>query len=254
MDARRFQQRVLLLVVWLAALCSHAARIAAPLPLDVQFVGNPHFDILVVTVLEFDQSNAAGHKLTTATLRVEETLRGTTGRQQFRAVFDQRPGMSDSVFGDVGVGEKLIVFTALPGASPVTIPVAYAFSDDTKQVILRGMAPPERAWGIQVLLFLAVVALPIVSLVILLVCRAVKMPAGRHVGLRVLAIALCTITFPVYAYYESGISVHTNIRVDLLPLYLALLGNLAVLISGIVALFRKSRRPLTSPRISTSDQ
>ena len=107
----------------------------------------------------------------------------------------------------------------------------YRATADNLDVARLHMAPAERAGWLQLPLFLVIVTAPVAGIVL-----AVR--GRRRRGLYGLALAAAG----AYAVYESGISSYTNIRVDLLVVFPALVVMaLVVIVTPIVDLIRARR-------------
>lgn len=274
---RRWDLLALSLAILLPSVC-RSANSVYQFPISdfhEQLLNNPHFDIIVVRVVEIEEGHDTHGNPPRVSIEVMEVIRGDLRTKVLPAHFEAPPIPPEHYGKRIGryevlptaewagiqftppaIGQKLIVFTQQMRSDfrgPVQVIGAYEFSDENKNTVLRNMAPPERSGRIQFPLFLAMLALPVVALVLFGICWAVSLPFAVRALLRGLALLLCVAVFPIYLYYESGVSIHTNIRVDLLLLYPALLINIAVLVAGIVSVFMKRRKRTSEQPVPYSE-
>ena len=254
-----FGKLVVFILMCFFSFPSHAEHAVKSLPFkdvqDRQLLENPHFDIMVVSFLEVDGEKSTNANPPKGKMEVIEILRGSLKSRVIPAVFNS-PSIppehqkewisytkvipteewSNMPFKEPKIGERLIIFTQqlpLNPLEPAKIITAYEFSEDLKEMVIREMVPPERSGAVQLPLFLLILGIPLACLILLIVSiRSLNTKSNR------LTIFMSLMVFAIYAYYESGISIHTNIRVDLLLIYPALLGNVAILIVASAQLFR----------------
>jgi hypothetical protein len=207
------------------------AQVLDALVASEPLLGNPHFDVLVVTVVEMRDEGATNAAPPRGRVRVEQTLRGRPRRGEAAAVWQPpvrhadlepapsgRPAPSRPTaewqrrpLAAPGAGERVLVF-ALPaddGVLRVQSWAVYRATPENVATARRHMAPAERSWWLQGPIAVVLLALPVAGIVGLVRRRrwtyALPLAAGA-----------------LYAYYESGISIYSNIRVDLLLLWPAL--------------------------------
>ena len=216
-------------------------------PQSEYLLRNPHFDVLVVTILEVDDAGATNGNPPRIKVGVDEILRGGDRAPAIDA-FWRAPIYHEDLEGEAPhqlqpseawrtqplkgpeVGDRLIVFAVGGNDGPTAIEsaAAYRYSAANREIALRHMAK-ERAAEIQIPLFLAMMALPVLSLTLLRRARAAPASAKRP---RQTVAALAVVALGLYAYYEAGISAYSDIRIDLLLVWPALI---VAVVSGIRA-------------------
>jgi hypothetical protein len=208
---------------------------------------NPHFDAVVVSVLSSDDRGATNGDPPTSRVRVEEVLRGRGQPEFMRAVWQAQPGPGDyevtARFRDgeyvepvteerwyrepllgPGPGERLIVFYADEEADgSVSVQVAYRGTERNVTNAVANLAPPERSAWVQAPLFFVIVLSPVACLALFVLSLVRRFPDVLRRRFAVAVAPIPLLALLLYLYYESGISVYTNIRVDLLLVYPALL-------------------------------
>lgn len=98
----------------------------------------------------------------------------------------------------------------------------------------------DRTGWVQAPVALMILAAPVACLVLFALSLPRSVPEGGRRRLRLAVGLLPLAALGLYAFYESGVSVYTNIRVDLLLVYPALLVTLLSWPALIVAtLFRR---------------
>lgn len=136
-------------------------------------------------------------------------------------------------------GEKLIVFSlekqGIPNISAEVVDV-YKFTPENRQTVLDNMAPQKRSGVIQTPIFFIVLLTPIICLAFLIISQTKSFNLNKKKKIRLLIICCSAIVFGLYAFYESDISVWTNIRVDLLVIYPTLLLNTLILFVAFIQL------------------
>jgi hypothetical protein len=217
---------------------------------------NPAYDILVVTVLAVEAAGASNENPPRVELRVEEVLRGED-RSPTVIVAWQAPVFHEDVKDSGGVTEawkahplagpevatKLIVFSIGPTeAAGVQASSVYRFSPQNRTVVLEHAAT-ERGGRIQIPLFFMLLALPVVIVILFVRALSAKISQRAQRGLRQAVFALAVLTLGLYVFYESGISVYSNIRVDLIVVWPAV-G--AAMVVGVLSLFQLLFRPKAS--------
>ena len=195
---------------------SSAEPIEENVPPKSLLLDDPSWTILVVTV---DAPSKQNPDFTKKGFFVNEVLRGKLKKDYVHL----RWQLGGSKPRSLQAGDKLILFV-LPNRDKAIkdidaeITEVYKFSKANRETILNNMAPPERTSPIQLLLFLIVLSIPIILKII-----------KRH---GIPSIVLICMQFISYSIYESGISRHSNIRIDLLLVYPALLASIVILLSG----------------------
>lgn len=125
-------------------------------------------------------------------------------------------------------GDKLIVFV-LPNRDmrskgiDAEVTEVYKFFNANRETVLANMAPPERKASIQLPFLLMILFIPIF----------LKLQKRPHN----FSIVLILLQFVIYFTYESGISKHSSIRIDLLLVFPALISSLVI--------FLAKRKPTT---------
>ena len=241
------------LALLLAPALAFAAVVEERLPADHPLLHNPHFDIWVVTVVDVRAEGATNANPPTARVVVEDVLRGAGPRGPAAAVW--RGGQSAADFEPAVAGQasgvkpewktrplpgptprdRLIVFgrRTQDGGLGVESWAVFRDTPDNRETARRAMAPAERSGWVQGPAALALLAAPVVALLLL---RRGRRRRWNYV--------LAPAAGALYVFYESGISLYTNIRVDLLLIYPALattaLAVLVTLILDVVAVMRRS--------------
>ncbi len=192
---------------------SIAGEVLQQLPQDQPLLDNPHMSILVVTV---DKPRIGGFFVD---FFVDEVLRGDV-KDNYMYLKWQIPKPKDLQEGD-----KLIVIAYV---SPKTkkesyketeadVAGVYKFSNANRETVLKNMAPLERTGIYPTSLFLMILFIPIFL-------KVQKRPHN-------FSIVLILLQFVVYFIYESGISKYSNIRIDLLLVYPALISSLVIFLT-----------------------
>ena len=141
------------------------------------------------------------------------------------------------------VAAKLIVFSIGPTeAAGVQASSVYRFSPQNRAVVLEHAAT-ERGGRIQIPLFFMLLVLPVVIVILFVLALSEKISQRAQRGLRQAVFALAVLTLGLYVFYESGISVYSNIRVDLIVVWPAV-G--AAMVVGVLSLFQLLFRPKAS--------
>jgi hypothetical protein len=221
---------------------------------------NPHFDILVVTVVAVENGPFTNENPPQGTVRIDERLRG--GEKEgtvYPARWSGHIGAED--YADLGgerdgkwvmprikpewaqrplvapsPGDRIIVFAAgVAEFKSIWAQAAFRFSPENRDFAVAHMAPPERSAAIQTPAFLLVLLAPAICLILHFASRSTALSAHAKYCLRLTLWLVLVLTPNVYAFYESGISIYTNIRVDLLLLWPAI--GLTVLIGAASILF-----------------
>lgn len=229
------------------------ASVSAPLQ-------NPHFDILVVTVVSVEGGPFTNETPPQGVVRVDGTLRGGEKPGAVYPVrwsgrigaddYEDRGGMRDGSWVPPRIkpewhqrplappipGDRMIVFAAgVAEFKSIWAQAAFRFSPGNRDFALQHMAPPERGAAIQTPAFLLILLAPIACVVLHLRLRSPRVGARGKLRLR-LALWLALVLVPgVYAFYESGISIHSNIRVDLLLLWPAIALTLLIAAASILS-------------------
>ena len=237
------------------------------LPADEMLLDDPSWSIAVVTVQEVATNAVDG----AARLKVEKMLRGKIKAKQIeRAGWTTPPSEDLGLIQAARVAERLIHQTTKPNEwyqrseqmglhrGPLKVPAPgdklivmflenrdvrkelielqgiYRFSEQNQETVLKHMAPAERTGIFQLLAVLYILIVPFVCGYLeaapLVESRrhSKRRLERKHVPLLVL------VQFIAYAFYESGIPSSYSIRIDLIPIVLALV---AAAIVGVRSLF-----------------
>lgn len=240
----------------LIAFSSMTDGVIEHLPPNLDLLSNPHWDILVVTVDQIYNDNTTNENPPKGRFLVEEVLRGKIKNKTINLIWraPNRPYDHEGVAKDSNTtpfdwysrplkkewykapligpkeGEKLIVFT-LEKKDLVSIDAevveVYKFSESNRNTVLDNMAPPERKASIQIPLFLIILVIPMISIILYIA------PFAQNKNILVIMI-LSFVQFAIYRIYESGISIYSNIRIDLLLIYPALLASVVTIIAVVL--------------------
>jgi hypothetical protein len=216
----------------------------AAVPANPPFLMNPHFDIYVVRVTVLRSGYATNSDPPTGQVEIEETLRGRVdpGRYSFRIAGPVRhsdltpQGTMTEEWYDASLeppvlGSRLIVFGMYDKHTDTLAlqDLRIEYNVTNRRIVLERMAPAERIWWMQLPLALLVCCMPIISLLRWRQEHIWRIPAIMSGGALLL-----------YAFYESGISSYSDIRVDLLLVGPAVLVNAALLLYFAVKFFRRN--------------
>jgi hypothetical protein len=216
-------------------------------------LNNPHFDILVVTVVSVESGPFTNEHPPLGMVRIDETLRGDEPAGALYPVrwsahiadddYEDRGGLRDGRWvlprlkpdwaqrplTSPSVGDRVIVFaTGVAEFKSIWAQAAFRFSPEGRAYALSRMAPPERSEALQMPAFLVVLLAPVACIILHFAARSTAAGARAKARMRLALWLLLVLTPAVYAFYESGISIHTNIRVDLLLLWPAIALTLAI--------------------------
>lgn len=222
------------------------ASITAPLH-------NPHFDIVVVTVIAAESGPFTNADPPLGLVRVDETLRGA---EPVGAIYPARWSghVRDEDYADRGgmrdggwvqpqltpewhqrplvppkPGDQVIVFAAgVAEFKSIWAQAAFRLTPENRAFVVAHMAPAERSAVIQAPAFLLILLAPIVCVILHILLRSSALSAPLKYRLRLALWLVLFLVLPVYAFYESGISIYSNIRVDLLLLWPAIALTLAI--------------------------
>jgi len=197
-------------------LSSHAEPIKEHLPPKSMLLDDPSWTIVVVTVEKAQEQNT---DLSKGSFFVDEVLRGRLKKDYVQLMW-RPPNIKPR---GLQAGDKLIVFV-LPNRDKLhsnidaEVTEVYKFSNASRETVLANMAPPERTAPIQLPLLLMVLLTPIVLVLF-----------GKSRSR--MSFFLLILQFISYFIYESGISIYSNIRIDLLLVYPALLASIIIVLS-----------------------
>jgi hypothetical protein len=214
---------------------------------------NPHFDILVVTVVSVENGAFTNENPPQGLVRIDESLRGGEKAGTIYPArwsghigagdYEDRGGVRNGIWVPPRIkaewsqrplvppapGDRVIVFAAgVAEFKSIWAQAAFRFSPESRDFALTHMAPPERSAVIQMPAFLVIMLAPVVCVFLHLVARSTAAGARVRTRIRLAQWLVLILTPAVYAFYESGISIHTNIRVDLLLLWPAIGLTLAI--------------------------
>lgn len=201
---------------------------------------NPHWSILVAEVLNVRGGRTKGNP-PAATVKVLKTFRGNICLGTVVEAF-WRPanGPSDHMEWRPGDGtaphewykrspktewfektfeppapKQVVLLFALEiernGKLTLTVDGTYEDSSENDETVVEHMVAPERAQFVQLPLFLVLTFSPLIGLAVYFLARL-----RRDRGLLLIVWAYPAIMLALYAYYESGISGATDIRLDLI--------------------------------------
>lgn len=256
-------------IIPLIAFSSTADGIIEHLPPNLDHLSNPHWDILVVTVDKINNDNTTNENPPKGRFSVDEVLRGKIKNKNLNLIwrapdrpYDHEEWTKESntkpfewyrrplkkewyktpLIGPKE-GEKLIVFTLEKkdlGNIDAEVVEVYKFSDTNRRTVLENMVSPERKASVQIPLFLTILVIPIISLILYITSSAHYFT--NKAIFYFLIMSLSFMQFAIYPIYESGISIHSNIRIDLLLIYPALLSTIVILISLVLKIWKKKEK------------
>lgn len=217
---------------------------------------NPAYDILVATVLAVDGTGATNANPPKVRLRVKEVLRGDDREDTIAAAW-QAPVFHEDTKEGGGtteawqarpltgptVGAELIVFSIGPPESlGILAWSVYRFTPQNRAGILEHAAT-ERSASIQIPVLVLILAIPLAMVILFVRSLSAAVPEEKRRRLRRIDSVLAVLTLGLYVFYETGISVYSNIRIDLLVILPAVGG---ALILGALCLFRWPFRLITA--------
>lgn len=209
-------------------------------------LANPYFDILVVSVVEMESGDFTNGNPPRGKVRIDEVLRGDDERGIVIAVWRGKETLGDynpapqnkggkytpgklkpewytRPLTGPSVGEKLIIFkVGRQTDGSFLLQFSYAFSEANRELVLREMAPPERKDWTQAAAFFAMVTAPVLSLICFFRLRSPVLSRSRRWILTAAILVIPLLSLATYGYYESGISIYSNIRIDVLVIWPAL--------------------------------
>jgi hypothetical protein len=126
-------------------------------------------------------------------------------------------------------GDQVIVFAAgVAEFKSIWVQAAFRLTPENRTFVMTHMAPAERSAVIQTPAFLLVLLAPLACVILHMLLRSSAVSAPLKYRLRLALWLVLLLVLPVYAFYESGISIYSNIRVDLLLLWPAIALTLAI--------------------------
>ncbi len=208
---------------------------------------NPHWDIWSVTVLDVSGGKVNGDP-PVLRLNVDGVLRGHMKKKEVVAKWspsvyhadisksarpDENQMVEDWYFRPIKAPEpedKLIVFSINRDDGAVTLQggAVYRYSAENREAVINHMAPAERPLYIQGPIALLILALPIIGFIAFWRRNHNTDQQNGVKRLDVLIIAIPMVAIALYVYYESGISVYSNIRMDLLIIWPALIATFSL--------------------------
>lgn len=240
------------------------AGVLEDVPDHAQFTRNPHFHILVVTVKEIHERITVNAKPPTGVLVVDEVIRGRLVKQgsypfsvsppmtvidMQSETYEPKKEWLNQQYTGPSVGDKLIIFvyvTRSTLASHKKLVIQgdiYRYSDENRVKIIGQMVPPERALWIQFPLFFLIILFPVAGILLSVLARRKGALEGRAGTYRVFAFLLPVLSIILYFYYETGISIYSDIRVDLLLLWPAtFVSGLLLIVLGLEIFIEKTRK------------
>lgn len=245
----------------MAYTCTNDSLLKENLPVKADELRNPHYDIVVARVVEIrDGEGATNERPPTVLLQIREVLRGDVKPGAYDAVWQGAMRVSDRIdpedyrsgvrpewhecpLNTPPAGTDIIAFVraAEEGSSRLLIKETkvYRSTNHNRSIVSRNSAPAERQGKAQRLIFFALVAFPVAGIVLI------------FTRLKGVGILLSVSVFPLYVYYESGISIYSNIRLDRLLVWPALV---LALISVIIFMSRYPRRNVELSEGSIDDK
>ncbi len=216
-----------------------AQGVREEIPPNPSHFGNPHIDCLAVTILPVNDDG-------TATVRIEEVLRGTPRKGVVRAVFSGQEKQAS-----LKVGEKFLLFGGVDETEKALYQQGFIFrfSEKNREHALKILAPPDRTGPLQLGAFLLILAMAVIGKSLLRLSRSDSLSPQKRRWLRHLLKAVPVVAFGVYAFYESGICSYCNIRVDLLLVAPALFVCVVVFFSSLKVSCSERRKRQASHRI-----
>jgi len=228
---------------------------------------NPHVDIVVVTVIAAETGPFTNADPPLGLVRVDETLRGAEPVGAIYPVrwsghvgdgdYENRGGIRDGAWVPPELkrewhqrllvppkpGDHVIAFAAgVAEFESIWAQAAFRLTPENHAFAIAYMAPPERNAAIQMSAFLLVLLAPLGCAILHMLLRSSTVSGARRYRLRLTLWLVLFLVLPLYAFYESGISIYSNIRVDLLLLWPAIGLTLAI---GSVSLLSDKRPALT---------
>jgi hypothetical protein len=212
---------------------------------DHFLLDDPHWDVLVVTAERVTVDTTVGGTRPRGLFSVNEVLRGAPKPSPIELVWQEPRRSSSAVPGrephdwrkePLEKGNKLIVFGSMcprSGSSTMTVVDAFMFTPENRQTVVTNMAPAERAGRAQLAVFLLLLLIPIACFGVIgaAVARCRWFPRRTA---RLACVVLGALEWCLYAWYESGVSAYTNIRIDLLLVWPALCVTLGALVCCLV--------------------
>ena len=214
-----------------------ASAVEETVPDHASFLKNPHFAVLVVTITEAETHKATHQNPPGGTLTVDEILRGRiippgtysyaiepsrTHADFIPGTNDLKPEWYDRPMQQLTMGGRYIVTTyatqeSLEDERFLYLHTSqYVYTEQNQVRVMAQMTAEERSGAVQFPLFLTIVALPFASRKLAGRRKARQQSVGKAPPLMAL------VAFPLYVFYETGISGYTDIRIDLLLILPAL--------------------------------
>jgi len=216
-------------------------------------MANPHFDILIVTVISTESGPFTNENPPQGLARVDEVLRGDERSGATYAIlwrgnsppeYEESGGFRDGAYipprglkrdwsehpvAAPAIGDRFIVFDAgVMQKGGIWAQEAYRFSAENRNAVIKYMAPPERHGIAQGLAFLLILVAPAACVWLHIRSRSPELTDDQKGRARIALALTVPAAMADYAFYESGISIHSNIRVDLLLIWPALALTVAI--------------------------
>jgi hypothetical protein len=216
-------------------------------------MANPHFDILIVTVISMDSGPFTNQKPPRGLARVDEVLRGDERSGATFPIlwggnsppqYEEPGGLRDGTYiaprgvkrdwaerplAAPDIGDRFIVFDAgVVQKGRISAQEAYRFTAENRDLVTKNMAPPERRGIVQGLAFFLILVAPAACIWLHIRSRSSKLTDDQKGRARIALALTVPAAMADYAFYESGISIHSNIRVDLLVIWPALALTVAI--------------------------
>lgn len=122
-------------------------------------------------------------------------------------------------------GDRVIAFSWLRDDGTAIINYLIEYSDKNRATVLGNMAPAEWSAGVQIFLILLMAGFPLIALALYLFSKF-RISTRRKMRLvKAFIMGAPLLTLFSYFIYESGISIYSNIRVDLLIVWPLVIGS-----------------------------
>ena len=183
-----------------------AQDVREELPPNPSHFGHPHIDGLAVTILQVNDDG-------TATVRIEEVLRGTQRKGVVSAVFSGQEKQAR-----LKIGERILLFGGVDETERTLYQQGslFRFSEKNRERALKILAPPDRTGPLQLGAFLLILAMPFIGKFLLRLSRSDSLSSRKRRWLTHFSKAVPIVALGVYVFYESGICGYCDIRIDLL--------------------------------------
>ncbi|HEX7026930.1 MAG TPA: hypothetical protein VF268_06790 [Gammaproteobacteria bacterium] len=248
--------KILLLFIAIYIAESFADELVSPLarPDDLAS-GNPHFVIVRAEILELSAAKTSFENPASSKIKIIDVLRGRdkmvprdalaqfnpplNGKMMINprdGNYELKPEAKAQQFDMPDLGSQVLIsYCCVDGENAIsTQGKIIAWSVQNEAIIRSSMAPPEASPKLQGGLFIGLLATTVFGLLLGVIETSTKLKFTLRSGVFIASLIL-------YITYEAGVSIYTNIRVDLLLIYPLLFLNLLWLIWALIS-FGKSYR------------